>query len=162
MPPQEEIWSLSRRLAQPFLASLAETELSGTAILDLLRGEELGYRMTNFFADLRRYREIGVQKSYVKALDPSSSVPRSWMVQQPSEIWHIPEPHKGVFDVYSFDSQTGVTDILTYDVGFEGEISKEEAEEFVQDILPWEVYEPGRDIVGVDLIGWKHKAGEMY
>jgi len=138
------------------MASLAETELSGTAILDLLRGEGIGYRMTNFFADLRRYREVGVQKSYVKALDPSSSVPRSWMVQQPKQMWHIPETHKGVFNVYSFDPESGETEMLTYDVGFEREISKGESIEYVEDILPWETYEPEREIVGVDLIGWKH------
>lgn len=158
----EEIWSQARRLAQPFLASLAETELSGTAILDLLRGEELGYRMTHFFADLRRYREIGVQKSYVKALDPSSSVPRTWMVQTPSEIWHIPEPHKGVFEATVFDPATGKTESAFYDVGFSREITKGEAETYVKEVLPWELYQPEREVVTADLIGWKHKAGEAY
>lgn len=157
-----EAWTEARLNAQIWIQWGVARGWSGVAILDALREVNLGYRMTNFYDDLRRIKGVGVESRYVKALPETSSVPRRYMVETPSEIWHIPEPHKGVFGVSLFDPETGEGWVETYDVGFDREITTLEAMSYVEKELPWSTYEPGMEIDAVELIGWKHKAGASY
>lgn len=58
MPPQEQEWSVNRRLAQPFLLRLAREPIPGAEGLRRLRESGLGYRMTDFYSDWRRERGL--------------------------------------------------------------------------------------------------------
>lgn len=160
MPPQEEVWSYARRLAQPFLWSLSETELSGVEILSQLREAGLGYRMTDFYADLRRYRELGIREPYVEALGPTEFVPRTWMMEVPPELWHIGGMYKavGVVQYWSEEEEEWIEREVT--VGYLREMSKEEIRDYVLEVVPWEMSPPeAYDFIQT---GTMHLAGAGY
>lgn len=58
MPPQEEVWSPARLLAQPFLQRLAHEPITGAMALRQLREAGLGYRTQDFYSDWRRERGL--------------------------------------------------------------------------------------------------------
>lgn len=58
MPPQEEVWSATRLLAQPFVLRLVREPISGAEGLRRLRDIGLGYRTTDFYSDWRRERGL--------------------------------------------------------------------------------------------------------
>lgn len=157
-----EEWSWARRMAQPFLESLAQTDLSGASILDLLRGEGLGYKTGSFYEDLRRLRDQIRYQSLVERLRPESYVPRSWMQEVPEEVWHIGVNYRAEMKVWFRDPDTGDVFSKWYSPGLEAYETVEEMKGWAEATLPWSDYEPEMEFLSIDLIGLSHLEGAPY
>lgn len=157
-----EEWSWARRMAQPFLENLAETDLSGSAILDILRGEGLGYRMTDFFEDLRGLRDQIRYQSLVERLPLEAFVPRTWMREIDPQLWHISESHRAELRVLFEDPETGEITTEYYSPGMPRHMSAEETLAYAEETYPWAAYGEGRQLSEIELIGWSHRAGAPY
>lgn len=103
MPSLMEGWSEARRIAQPFVMSLAHRDISGAEALRTLQGAGIGYREGDFYEDWRRELGLVRHQAQLERLRPGSQPPAGWMTDRP---WD------------------GLTTSLVYEFHFTGRYSK--------------------------------------
>ena len=83
MPSLMEGWSEARRIAQPFVMSLAHRDISGAEALRTLQGAGIGYREGDFYEDWRREMGLVRHQAQLERLRPDSQPPVGWMTDRP-------------------------------------------------------------------------------
>lgn len=162
MAPQEEEWSWARRIAQPWVKALAIGGWTGTDILDWLREYGWGYRMTDVYADIRRFTGRELWSEQVAGLTPGSLVPRSWMSEEPYETWHVGVPYKVAGYAELFNPETEESELKYVDIGLPREMTIEEIADYVFEEVPWAISKPELVLTGWQAIGMAHLQGAGY
>ena len=158
----EEPWSWARRMAQGWVSGGVALGWSGAETISFLREVGLGYRRQDVYEDIRRITERTKWECQVTRLDPTSTVPRSWMSEEPEELWHVGVPYKaqGYAAFWSEEEQGFVTKYVS--IGVPREMTVDEVYAYVLEEVPWQVYEGKMDVTDFEMIGMSHLKGAGY
>ena len=99
MPPQEEEWSLARRIAQPFLREAVQTWDVFERWYESAREAGISYRRTDMLEDWRREKGLVLYQYEAERLSPTTQPPTRMWTETPWE---------------------GLTTSLLYEFRFEG------------------------------------------
>lgn len=92
-----------RKLVQPLVREMVRQGFSGVKVLDILRGQGLGYRMTDFYKDMRRFRGALAIKKPILATSLRHRFKRELF--QPARI--IVRKYEYVVNVFTKNRVTG-------------------------------------------------------
>ena len=158
----EEAWSWARRMAQGWVSGGVALGWSGAETISFLREVGLGYRTQDVYADIRSITGRTKWEYQITRLDPTSTVPRSWLAETSKEIWHEKETYKavGYAGYWSEEEQGFVDQYMT--IYLPREMTMEEISTFVVESPAWEGYEGKKDVIGWETIGMMHLEGAGY
>ncbi len=158
----EEAWSWARRMAQGWVTGGAALGWSGTEIISFLREVGLGYRTQDVYEDIRRITDRTKWEYQVTRLEPTSTVPRSWMSEEPEELWHVGVPYKAVGYAALYDPVTGETESRYVHIGLPREMTQDEIWGYVSEMPEWAGYETPLVVQDFEVIGMMHEMGAGY
>jgi len=118
--------------------------------------------MTEFYADLRQYRGLAIRTEWVKRLDPSSTVPRTWVGEIDPARWHQPERLRYRMEAVFRDPETGEESLEYRALMTDEEQTKEQVMQYTREVFPWDTYGEGKELVGLELVGLYHLKGTSY
>ena len=157
-----EEWSWARQMAQGFMESDLAKGMSGVDILDALRAQKIGYRMTLFYDDLRRIRGEEVSSRYVKRLDMDEFVPRRYIGESTTWRWKQPERLRYRMEAVFRDPETGEEEIQHLALMTNKEMTKGAAIREGRPLFSVDVSGIPGELVSIELVGVFHKAGTPY
>ena len=158
----EEPWSWARRMAQGWVSGGVALGWSGAETISFLREVGLGYRTQDVYEDIRRITGRTYYAEQVSGLLPTSTIPRSWMSEEPSELWHVGVPTKalGYISYWSEAEQAEVTEYVS--IGLPREMTIEEIRTYVLEEVEWKgPSEPERPVEW-ETTGMMHLEGAGY
>ena len=135
---------------------------SGTEIISFLREVGWGYRTQDVYEDVRRITGRSKYEYQITRLDPTSTIPRSWMSEEPGELWHIGVDYKAVGYAAVYDPETGEWGEKYATIGVPREMTMDEIYGYVLEEVPWQVYEGKMDVADWQTIGMMHLQGAGY
>jgi len=114
------------------------------------------------YEDIRRITDRTKWEYQVTRLDPTSIVPRSWMSEEPEELWHVGVPYKaqGYIGYWSEAEQEFVSEYIS--VGLPREMTMDEISDYVLEEVPWGISREGVDVMEWQTIGMMHLKGGTY
>lgn len=157
-----EEWSWFRRSAQQWLLPLVEMEFSGARALGWLREQGMGYRMQDFYEDWRGVTEGYTYRPMIKALPDEMYAPRIWMQRINPKGYNMSTPYQIETEVRYRDIETGEEYSRSFFPGIEEMVSMGEARVYVREKFRFEFYEPGAEMIGMEVVGWRHRGGAGY
>lgn len=158
----EEAWSWARRMAQGWVTGGIALGWSGAETISFLREVGLGYRTQDVYEDIRRISGRTYYAEQVSGLLPDSTIPRSWMSEEPSELWHVGVPTKAVGYI-SYWSEAEKEEVTEYvSIGLPREMTMEEIANYVFEEVPWGPSKNVEALTGWQAVGMMHEMGAGY
>lgn len=158
----EEPWSWARRMAQGWVTGGTALGWSGREIISFLREVGLGYRTQDVYEDIRRITDRTKWEYQVTRLGPTSVVPRSWMSEEPEEVWHVGVPYKAVGYVELYNVGTGEFKRTYASIGLPREMTQQEIYSYVMYDVPWASCRLPHEVLDWETIGMSHLEGAPY